>query len=213
MNSSRTRFGLIRHAPTLWNEEKRIQGQQDSPLSSRGKKMAAEWGKNLRPFKWDFLLCSDLPRVLQTAALINVELHLPDQRDNRLREQNWGAWTGMTMPDLMARESDLVREQEQKGWDFRPPGGESRREVLDRGIAALAAAHTNCPDQNILVVCHEGMLKCLLYHLLGREFLPSEPPLLHGYHLHMLSMEGTTLSLEELNCLPLTTIRGGGDGR
>ena len=27
-----TRFGLIRHAETIWNQEKKIQGQNDSPL-------------------------------------------------------------------------------------------------------------------------------------------------------------------------------------
>ena len=39
-----TRFGLIRHAPTLWNAEKRIQGQGDSPLTPAGEQYAQQWG-------------------------------------------------------------------------------------------------------------------------------------------------------------------------
>mgnify|MGYP002351979739 FL=1 len=35
-----TRFGVMRHAPTLWNRERRIQGQLDSPLTPEGERMA-----------------------------------------------------------------------------------------------------------------------------------------------------------------------------
>ncbi len=30
------RFGLIRHAQTVWNREKKIQGHSDSPLTPEG---------------------------------------------------------------------------------------------------------------------------------------------------------------------------------
>ena len=36
-----TRFGLIRHAETVWNRERRVQGQMDSPLTSEGEQQAA----------------------------------------------------------------------------------------------------------------------------------------------------------------------------
>ena len=56
----------------------------------------------------------------------------------------------------------------------------------------------------ILVVCHEGIIKTLLYHLLGRRFLPGEPKILNGYHLHLLQMRPQGMHLQGLNYLPLT---------
>ncbi|HER62494.1 MAG TPA: histidine phosphatase family protein [Desulfobacteraceae bacterium] len=196
-----THFGIIRHAPTVWNEEKRIQGQHDNPLSARGRTMAREWGEQLSELPWNRLLCSDLARGKQTAELVNMALHLPTAKDPRLREQNWGAWTGMTLREVNEENNDLLRKQEQRGWNFQPPGGESRREVLARSLAALADARA--PGESILVICHQGVIKCLLYHLLGRLFLPEEPKVIAPFHLHLLAMEDDTLSLARMNCLGL----------
>lgn len=201
-----TRFGIIRHAPTLWNEQKRIQGQQDSPLSARGRAMAEKWGVQLHKFTWDRLFCSDLGRVEQTSGFVNLSLHLPVVTEPRLREQDWGTWTGMTVNELKTQDKNQVREQEQRGWDFQPPGGESRRDVLARSMAALTAAHAAWPGENILVVCHEGIIKCLLYHLLDRQFLPEEPKVILNYHLHILTTENNELSLEQMNHFALRTI-------
>ncbi|MFH2098825.1 MAG: histidine phosphatase family protein, partial [Pseudomonadota bacterium] len=41
------RFGLLRHAATLANREKRIQGRTDSPLTGAGHRAALEWGRAL----------------------------------------------------------------------------------------------------------------------------------------------------------------------
>ena len=45
-----TRFGLVRHAETIWNREKRIQGQSDSALTDKGQKDADNWGRRLSRF-------------------------------------------------------------------------------------------------------------------------------------------------------------------
>lgn len=202
-----TRFGLIRHGQTLWNAEKRIQGQDDSPLSGQGRKMAAAWGKQLAGQGWDRILMSDLGRVQETGRLVNATLRLPVLNDVRLREQDWGEWSGWTFPELFARRQQEVRQQEALGWNFRPPGGESRLEVLARGKEALLAAHHRRPGENILVICHEGIIKCLLYSLSRRKFLPSEPKLIKGYQLHLLRADSAGLQLEQVNALPLRTDR------
>lgn len=198
-----THFGLVRHAPTIWNEQKRIQGQQDSPLSTRGRSMVQTWGEKLCEYKWDRILCSDLERVQHTVELINRSLNLPVQTDTKLREQNWGSWTGMTLHDVKKRDKELLKYQVQKGWNFRPPDGESRHEVLARSMEALTCAHVSWPGESILVACHEGVIKCLLYHLLGRAFLPGEPRVIESYNLHLLTMKDSGLVLEKMNHLAL----------
>jgi probable phosphoglycerate mutase len=198
-----TYFGLIRHAPTLWNNEKRIQGQQDSPLTEAGKRRADAWGKLLQNRQWDRLLSSDLGRALQTATIINRRLGLPLESDPRLREQDWGRWAGETLGDLAKKYRDVLDEQVAYGWEFRPPQGENRISVCKRGMRALSDAARKWPGLTHLVVSHEGLIKCLIYHLLNRRFIPSEPGVLRSSHLHWLVYRDGRVELEEINALSL----------
>ena len=198
-----TRFGLIRHAQTVWNREKKIQGHSDSPLTDAGIVQATRWGRILEQFSWNRLLASDTGRALATAEIIGAYLKIPLTGDPRLREQDWGRWAGKTIAQLKAEQPLELAEQTNAGWDFRPPDGEDRRSVLARSRAALQDAFTRWPGENILVVTHEGVIKCLVYHLSGRQFLPSEPPLLKSYQLHRLIHDGDGLGLEAINALAL----------
>lgn len=198
-----TLIGLIRHAPTRWNEERRIQGQHDSPLSAAGRQAAEEWGSRLQTFEWHAILGSDLGRVVATVERINRVLRLPVRTDTRLREQDWGRWTGLTLAELKKNHKSELREQEGRGWLFTPPAGESRRQVLVRVSAALAEAHRSRPGGSILIVCHEGVIKCALYHILGRAFLPNEPRVVKPAHLHLLEQTEKGLYLYQLNALSL----------
>jgi probable phosphoglycerate mutase len=199
-----TTFGLLRHSRTVWNEEKRIQGLQNSPLSATGKKMAEAWGKELQVLPWDAILASDLGRVRETVALINKTLQLPVVSKPLLREQDWGRWSGLSFPELFAQHKEVVRQQEQRGWNFRPPGGESRKEVLARALQSLEQTSRSLPGKQVLVVCHEGIIKALIYHLLERKFMPDEPKIFQGYQLHLLKMQDKQLTLTGLNHLQLT---------
>ena len=202
-SDSLTYFGLMRHAPTLWNLEKRIQGQQDSPLTDGGKRLADDWAKRLESRHWDRLLTSDLGRASQTASIINRRLGVPLESDPGLREQNWGRWTGKTFDELKRKYRGVLDEQTAYGWEFRPPEGEDRVSVRKRGMRVLIDAARKSPGQTVLVVSHEGLIKCLIYHLLNRSFLPSEPVVLRPSHLHWLVCADGRIELEEINAISL----------
>ena len=199
-----TIFGLLRHAETEWNREKRIQGQQDTPLTAEGRACSRHWGRQLASYKWDLVLASDLGRARETATLINATLQIPLQADAGLREQNWGDWTAWPIKELKAKEADRLALLEAAGWEFAPPGGETRRQVLVRSLDTLRTAAQKWPGQRILVVCHEGVVKCLIYHLTGRRFLQSEGRLLKPRHLHLLSENGGHFEMDQVNALDLT---------
>jgi probable phosphoglycerate mutase len=198
-----TRFGLIRHAETLWNREKRIQGQSDSPLTAQAERQVEHWAKTLEAFSWDRLLCSDLGRARTTALRINALLKLPLTTEPGLREQNWGRWTSKTISEVQNELDDKISKSQPSGWRFRPPGGEQRADVLRRAQRALQEAALRWPGSQILIVTHEGVIKSLIYHLSGRKYLPSEPKLIKDYHLHWLSIDGTGLHLGQVNAQAL----------
>lgn len=203
MNTAPTHIGMLRHSLTLWNEKKRIQGQQDSPLSSEGVRMVRKWAEQLAPWTWEGIVCSDLGRARETARIIAHRLHLPVSVDTRLREQRWGEWTGMTLAQVKQQDIQRLQAAIGKGWEFQPPAGESRAAVLTRSREALLEMNRRWPGKHLLVVCHEGVMKCVLYSLCGRAYLPDEPKIIRKYHLHRLQVCQNELSLTELNALAL----------
>ncbi len=170
-------FGLIRHAETEWNRQKKIQGRADSPLTAEGARQAATWGERLAAEPWDLCVTSPQGRAQATARLVCAGLGIEPVADARLREQDWGAWEGMSLARIEAQQGEALRREVGRGWDFRPPGGESRREVLARARAALMDLARGHPGRRILIVTHQGVIKCLFYELHGRSFLPGESPL------------------------------------
>ena len=194
-----TRFGLLRHAETRWNVSQRIQGQQDSPLTAAGVSLAQEWGRRLEGSRWDRMLASPAGRARQTAELINTRLRIPLAYDTRLLEQDWGRWTGKRMARIRETEPRRLAAQEAAGWFFCPPGGEERHRVWERSLCGLAQAHERWTGQRILVITHEAVLKCLIYRVCGRRFLPEEPRLLATRRLHCLVYDGRRLTVEKIN--------------
>jgi probable phosphoglycerate mutase len=147
------RIALIRHGPTEWNAQKRVQGRIDMPLSAEGRaKMARllppESFETARPF------CSPLLRARQTAALLGLE---SPALDARLAEQNWGEWEGLTRAEMLARDGADAFERAGRGLSFRPPGGESTGELQARVVSFLADA-AKLP-QDAIAVTHMGVLR------------------------------------------------------
>jgi broad specificity phosphatase PhoE len=199
-----TRFGLMRHAETLWNQERRIQGHRDSPLTDRGKKDADGWGRNLKRIAWDRIFGSDLGRAVDTAAIINHHLQVPFETDFRLREQDWGEWAAERIAKIESEALPKLDETKRTGWQFCPPGGEDRISVWQRSHRALMDAAKRWPGETILIVTHEGVIKSLIYRLYHRNYLPDEPALVKSLHLHWLMVGKNGLQIEKINALALS---------
>ncbi|MHC1790079.1 histidine phosphatase family protein [Solidesulfovibrio sp.] len=196
---SRCVFFLMRHAATLWNLDKRIQGQWDSELSPAGLAACEAMAPGLARLSLGRILASDLGRAKATAGILNRTLGLPVTLERRLREQHFGDWTGKHWRDIPAAE---VAAAEAAGWQFQPPGGESRAEVHSRaGHALRDAARTN-GGKRVLVVTHQGVVKAVVYHLLGRAYLPDEPPAYDRRLLQEVVCQGGVLSLGRLDIDP-----------
>jgi len=195
-----TDFGLIRHGQTAWNADKRIQGQTDTVLSDKGITQAGAWAISLATMGWTRILCSDLSRAGQTAAVINATLGgLPVTTDPRLREQDWGRWVGRTIAQLRLEEHGEVERQEAAGWHFTPTGGESRIALLHRVREAVIDCADRYPDEKVLVITHLGCIKALMHHLQEKAFHFDEADLINKYGLHRIRCSGGQLSIIDIN--------------
>lgn len=189
-------IGLLRHGPTAWNREKRIQGVSDTPLDPVFNPQP--WRDTLATHgPWDRVVSSPLRRARETARLLFSEL-TPEIAPG-LREQDWGAWTGLTVAGLRRDHPGLIEAQEALGWDFTPPGGESRRQVLARALAAVEETVRGRDGERILMVTHLGVIKILLNHLLGSPFLPGASADVAKRALHLLALDDGELRVLSTN--------------
>jgi 2,3-bisphosphoglycerate-dependent phosphoglycerate mutase len=157
---------LVRHGQSVYNAQRRIQGQSDIPLSPFGEHQSQALAAAFAPLKIDAVYASPLLRAMQTAQPVAAALHLEIHTDDRLKEINAGVFQGVfwdeiehTLPDEAAR----WREQDP---DFVIPGGESRRILGERGRSALQAIH-DAGHRQAVVVAHGGVLAAALKSLLG----------------------------------------------
>ncbi len=172
---------LLRHGETEFNVEGRLQGQQDSPLTARGRAQARAHGALLgeliaEPDTWR-VVTSPLGRALDTARLACAELGLPEaaiETDARLKEIAYGEWEGLTYAEIEVRNSDDWAARQRDPWRYVVPGGESYEMV-----AARAGDFLNEARGNTIVVSHGGtgrVLRGLYGRLAPPEIKTLEQP-------------------------------------
>jgi len=147
------RIAFIRHGPTQWNDEGRIQGQIDMPLSEAGRlRMSA-----LRPpegFDRARAFVSPLARAQETARLLGLKDATVDQR---LSEHDWGSWEGLTREEILARDGEDAFERAGRGIEFTPAGGESTRALVARVGAFLVDVASG--EGDAIAIAHRGILR------------------------------------------------------
>jgi len=187
---------LIRHAPTDWNAEKRIQGSVERPLSEEGRVQAARYRlpADARPRRW---FVSPRLRARETAEIIGLTPIV----DPRLREMSWGAWEGERVPDL-EQKGDLKCGTERLGLDFRPPDGETPREARTRLAEWLGEiARDSTP---VGAVTHHGLLRAALSLALDWDMTTDAPARFRSHRRHVFDVgPGGEIKIIELN-LPMS---------
>jgi broad specificity phosphatase PhoE len=185
-----TQLALIRHLPTAWNEAGLLQGRADPGLADDA---MAGWRapRDFDGFHW---LSSPLTRCQETARRLGIGA----AAEPRLTEMDWGEWEGYALAELRARLGDAMAANESKGLDFRPPGGESPRDVQDRLkplLADIAASH-----RNTAAVTHKGVIRAVLALATGWEMLGKPPHRLSWPAAHLFSLDaGGHPAVERLN--------------
>ncbi|MDC7241891.1 MAG: histidine phosphatase family protein, partial [Spirochaetales bacterium] len=62
---------IMRHGETIWNSEKRYQGQLDSPLTETGIRRTEIQRERLKDLHFSAVYCSPLGRTRQTLEILN----------------------------------------------------------------------------------------------------------------------------------------------
>ncbi|HHY16170.1 MAG TPA: histidine phosphatase family protein [Firmicutes bacterium] len=169
---------LIRHGETLWNQERRYQGQLDSPLTEQGLRQARLTARYLQQFPLDAVYSSDLARAARTAEIIAKSHGLAIETDPRLREMSFGVWEGLTRHEVVEKYPEVYYTRYHDILTTRVPGGELPAEVAQRFRTFLKERLPGHCGKTIALVSHGACLRLAL-----AEFL--EMPLRKSYCLRL----------------------------
>jgi broad specificity phosphatase PhoE len=154
---------------------------QDDPLEARSQALALAL-KDRLPMA-DQALAAPARRASETAALLGLAAtECPE-----LRDQSFGAWSGMSLSELQASEGGALA-----AWTsdpaFAPEGGESVAAVADRASAFLDRLLQRSPSGCTIAVTHPAFVRTAILHVLSA-------PLTAFWRL-----DAAPLSLADLRC-------------
>jgi broad specificity phosphatase PhoE len=189
---------LLRHGETVWNAEKRAQGQLDSPLTEIGRAqaraMGAMLGQDLARAGYQpavvVVRASPLGRVRETLAIAAQAaglVHDETCHDHRLREMSWGDWDGLNGTEIEARFPGQMAARRLDYWSYVPPNGESYGMVSERARPALDEIMALAADKPVAVFAHGGIgrvLRGLFLSASQADIMKMDQPQDAFYRLH-----------------------------
>ena len=137
---------LIRHAESIYNEKRLLQGQKDCNLSKKGLKDTKEKAKEF-PSDFDICFCSPLKRTKQTAEILVPYTNVI--YDQRIIERGLGDWENTPNTD---EKQFLMRNKTV------PPNGETFEEFDSRILKFLEMIKNNNKHKKVLIITHGGVI-------------------------------------------------------
>lgn len=162
-----TELYAIRHGETEWNIQRRFQGQQNSPLTARGRTQAIEKQSEAALLRPDVLYCSDLPRAVETAELLFPGLTA--EPTPLLRELAMGALEGVSI-DEPGEYAELARTLLYEPAAYVPSeGAESVEQLMARAKAFLVMVAERHPGQRVAAVSHGAAIRAMWTVVTGQS--------------------------------------------
>ena len=145
---------VTRHGLTEFNQNDKICGSTDLPLSAEGLQQAEALAETCARYgDIQRIIASPLLRAQQTAQAVARKLGLPIQTDVRLREWDYGSFEGKSRTTPGFPEAKAA-------WGCKmPDGGESVFQVVQRTYNVLDSVKRLYSDETVLLVCHGGICR------------------------------------------------------
>jgi len=156
---------LMRHGQSEANAHHIVAGSHDSPLSEVGARQAEYAGQTAkRFFHFDLIVSSPMSRALETARIVAAQIGYDPGHIlviDALRERNLGATEGKDYADAPQHNGNYEDAEN-------VPGVEPIAELYSRMSGVLEQLRQR-PEQNILVVAHNGCGRMLKVALQGSQ--------------------------------------------
>lgn len=143
-----------------------FRGSKDDPLSPQGWQQMKD---AIAPDDhWDAILTSPLLRCGEFARTLAGQSDTPLHSDERLREIGFGDWEGLTAEAIQQRYGqDRLASFWADADSNAPPGGEPFGDFQGRVQAAWEDWTDRLRGQRVLLVCHGGVIRVVVGHVMG----------------------------------------------
>lgn len=128
---------VVRPGETEFDQDSRIQGMLDLPLSARGQLQLPGLIDRLRATEIDVIYASPTEPALTTAREIGQALDVPVKELDDLANMNHGLWQGMRMEDLRRKHPRMFKQWKDSPDSICPPEGETCEQAVSRVRQAL----------------------------------------------------------------------------
>ncbi|MBQ3140674.1 MAG: histidine phosphatase family protein [Clostridia bacterium] len=155
-------FYLIRHGISQANEQNRIVGSTDSPLSERGREQLREISEYLKPYPVEAVFSSPLSRATETARILYPGCNpivIDDLREYHFGVHENGDFAALCGPDTESRNQFLISCTEAEG-------AEGGKEFCERIFAAFAKIVESCMKSgvhDVAIVTHSMVMMTLMH--------------------------------------------------
>ena len=157
----RTTILIVRHGETLWNKERRLQGQKDIPLSETGILQAKALQDTIKRHKITKIYTSKLSRAIKTAEIITNHLDLPMKKLKTLNEISYGQWEGK----LREEYKEELKRLNIPYHLYTPKNGEPNNRFKKRVISSFRKIVNKNQGETILIVAHGAVIQAIFRHL------------------------------------------------
>ncbi len=149
-----TQVVLIRPGATVYDEQNRVQGILDLPLSDRGRAEVATLAERVSELELAALYCGPSQSALRTAEVVGRALGLRPRRIDELRNLDQGLWQGLQIEEIRRRHLKIFRQWLDDPFTVQPPQGEDVELACERIKTALRPMVKRHRDESIgLVAC------------------------------------------------------------
>jgi probable phosphoglycerate mutase len=129
---------LIRPGSTEYDQQGRIQGTLDIPLSDEGRREVNRLMDELRGHPLDMIYVTLCQAAQETGKAIAEALDVKLKKLNKLRNLDHGLWQGMLIEDVKTKQPKVYRQWQEQPETICPPGGEMLSTAQARVREAMA---------------------------------------------------------------------------
>jgi broad specificity phosphatase PhoE len=193
----KTLITIVRHGETEWNRTMQLQGQQNSALTEAGIEQTRQLAEKMKKRHFDVLVCSDLDRARQTAAILNKELNLKIIENKSLRERAFGIMEGLTRDEIKNSYREVYEAYMSRKSAYQIPEGESLLQFYNRAIEGIGNIAEIFRGKKILIVSHGGVLDCVIRKIFHLKLEDERHFSIHNTSVNTISIENNYWVLEE----------------
>lgn len=171
---------LLRHGHSQAQEEKRMGGQVNYPVTEQGREEIKDAADTLSTYEFDAIFTSDLERCLGTLhGVLHGNPFFKDEQwtdgtitqAQELRERSGGSMEGMEYAEMRKILAPRKYKLWQRDYFEAPPDGESLKDVEDRVLPYLKEYVFPLVNdgKNVLLVAHSGVIRVILGYIKKAE--------------------------------------------